>query len=533
MAIEYTPGAERALAEASLWTSAESAELALPEILLGLLAEPECRAALILARFGVDAPAVRTRFPQLAPVGPDALLRSARSSRRWSQCLQVIEDLLAGYPRPLTLATEHLLLAVAAVPGEVSAWLAEQGLGADGLEAEVHRLSGYEPGPLPLDFDTTQPTAQHSDQGELAVNDQSQESFSPFESGSLSPDQRVAALRIIDAAANRAGEALRVIEDYLRLGLDDRHLTALAKSLRHDLTAVLAAYSASDRHAARETQADVGTRISLDSEMARSGLGDVIAASFKRLEQSLRSLEEFSKALNPSAATALEQLRYRTYTLERAAGITQDSADRLRDARLYVLIDAQESPARFNELVSTLVSAGVSVIQLRDKHLHDRVLLERARALRALTHDTQTLFILNDRPDLALLSGADGVHVGQDELTVKDARRILGPSGLIGVSTHSIEQARAAVLDGASYIGVGPTFPSDTKRFAEFTGLELLAAVGAEISLPAFAIGGITVRNLPSVLEAGITRVAVSGAISTAENPEQAVAELWELLRSR
>ena len=129
---------------------------------------------------------------------------------------------------------------------------------------------------------------------------------------------------------------------------------------------------------------------------------------------------------------------------------------------------------------------------------------------------------MNDRPDLAVLSGADGVHVGQDELTVKDARRILGPSGLIGVSTHSLEQARAAVLDGANYIGVGPTFPSGTKQFAEFTGIELLRAVQAEIRLPAFAIGGITEENLPQVLATGFRRVAVSGAIADADDPAAA-----------
>ena len=104
--------------------------------------------------------------------------------------------------------------------------------------------------------------------------------------------------------------------------------------------------------------------------------------------------------------------------------------------------------------------------QLRAKRLGDRELLARARLVADATRGSQTLFIMNDRPDLALLSGADGVHVGQEELTVKDARRILGTSGLVGVSTHSIEQARAAVLDGASYIGVGPMFPSGTKDFS-------------------------------------------------------------------
>jgi len=126
---------------------------------------------------------------------------------------------------------------------------------------------------------------------------------------------------------------------------------------------------------------------------------------------------------------------------------------------------------------------------------------------------------MNDRPDLAALSRADGVHVGQEELTVKDARSIVGPEALLGVSTHSIEQARQAVLEGANYLGVGPTFPSDTKQFEKFPGLPLLRQVAAEIRLPAFAIGGITAENLPEVLATGVTRVAVSGAIAAADEP--------------
>jgi thiamine-phosphate pyrophosphorylase len=137
---------------------------------------------------------------------------------------------------------------------------------------------------------------------------------------------------------------------------------------------------------------------------------------------------------------------------------------------------------------------------------------------------------MNDRADLALLSAADGVHVGQDELSAKDARRLLGPAALVGVSTHSLAQAHAAVLAGADYIGVGPTFPSHTKQFQEFTGTELLQAVAADIRLPAFAIGGINAENLPLVLAAGFSRVAVSAAITGTLNPPEAVRTLLQQL---
>jgi thiamine-phosphate pyrophosphorylase len=138
---------------------------------------------------------------------------------------------------------------------------------------------------------------------------------------------------------------------------------------------------------------------------------------------------------------------------------------------------------------------------------------------------------MNDRPDLAVLAEADGVHVGQDELPVHAARQIVGPERLVGVSTHTIEQARRAVVDGADYLGVGPVFPSETKPFEHFAGLEFVEAVAAEITRPWFAIGGIDASNVELVRDAGATRVAVSGSIASAGNPTQAAQELARHLK--
>ncbi|MEX2139768.1 MAG: thiamine phosphate synthase [Pirellulales bacterium] len=331
--------------------------------------------------------------------------------------------------------------------------------------------------------------------------------------------------RILDAAANRAGEGLRVIEDYLRFALDDGHLTGVCKQLRHDLTAALSALAATDRHAARDTQADVGAPGAPAGDSLRIDATAVVAASFKRVEQALRSLEEYGKLIDTSLGTAFEQLRYRTYTLERATDLTRASLERLADARLYVLLDGRSSLEAFTSLVSSLIEARVDVVQLRDKRLKDRQLIERARRLHELTRSTETLAIVNDRPDIARLAGADGVHVGQEELCVKDGRTIVGPQSLVGVSTHTIEQAQTAVMDGANYIGVGPTFASTTKAFNSLAGLDLLSAVAAEIRLPAFAIGGITLENVGDVLAAGFTRVAVGASIAEASDPAEVARE--------
>ncbi len=340
-------------------------------------------------------------------------------------------------------------------------------------------------------------------------------------------------LRIVDAEANRASEGLRVIEDYVRFVLDDRHLTGLVKQLRHDLAAALARLETADRLAARQSEADVGATLSTAAETIRGDAAAVTAASFKRVQQALRSLEEYSKLIDGQMAEAIELLRYSAYTMERAVGITADSAARLADARLYVLLDGGADEAALARLAETLVAAGVHVLQLRDKQLADQQLLGRARRLREITAGSGTLFIMNDRADLAVLAHADGVHVGQDELSVKDARRIVGPKSLVGVSTHSIQQARQAVLDGANYIGLGPTFPSQTKSFDKFTGLELLRAVAAEIRLPAFAIGGITRENLAQVLETGIDRVAVSSALLNANDPAGAAREFLKAINDK
>jgi thiamine-phosphate pyrophosphorylase len=513
MRYEFTPAAERALQAAAGWTSyPDIAELHVPEVLLGLLAEPECRAALLLAQCDVDPQAVHRRFANLTSSTLPPTERAHRFSAELTACLDSAENLLIEYPRPLVLATEHILLGLVATENEVAQWLADCGLRAEDLEQEIHRLAGHKPGPLPLEVEEeplewTATTVVSDDVPELIVP---------------SPGEQLTALRITDAAANRASEGLRVIEDYLRFALDDGHLTLLCKSVRHELAAALAEIAPAERHASRDTQADVGTHLSLPAELVRANLAAVVQASFKRVEQSLRSLEEFSKISAPRLAAQFEQLRYRIYTLERAADITRGSLDRLSGATLCVLIDGEASPDAFRHRAQALIAAGVPMLQLRDKKLPDRELVGRARLLGELTRDSRAAFIINDRPDLALAAGADGVHVGQDDLQVKDVRQIMGPNKLVGVSTHSLEQARAAVLDGANYIGVGPVFPSETKNFAAFGGLDLLRAVGAEIALPAFAIGGVTLENLARVLEAGFQRVAVSGAVATADDPAEA-----------
>jgi thiamine-phosphate pyrophosphorylase len=325
--------------------------------------------------------------------------------------------------------------------------------------------------------------------------------------------------RILDANANRVGEGLRVIEEYWRFALDDGIAARLIKELRHDFSEIVRRLDSAKRLAARDTVGDVGTVVRASDEYTRVDLSAVLAANWERVNQSLRALEEYGKVVDDTWPSQIEALRYRAYTLAKVGHGIGGSRTRLADAPLYLLIDGGSSEGDFERKVSLALQMPADVLQLRDKQLDDRTLLARARTLRRMTTGTSTLAIVNDRADLAALSGVDGVHVGQDELTVADARRIVGPAVLVGVSTHNREQVEQAILDGADYIGCGPTFPSSTKSFDEFPGVDFLRWVAANTSLPAFAIGGITLERIDEVLAAGFQRVAVSGGVWNTDDP--------------
>lgn len=339
--------------------------------------------------------------------------------------------------------------------------------------------------------------------------------------------------RILDASANRCREGLRVVEEYVRFHLNNSTLTESLKSLRHELQLTLAGLKLEQHLACRDTSGDVGTQISLETERKRSSLKDLVRANSKRVQESLRVLEEYSKLIDPALAAKLESIRYRYYDLEKVLfeASLETLKSRLNDADLYLLINEADCKLGLEETVLKAAEGGVGLFQLRDKRLNDRALLEQARRLRELTRQTKTLLVINDRPDLAILAEADGIHVGQEELSVQAVRRLVGNQMLIGVSTHSLTQAHQAIQDGADYLGVGPVFTSQTKQFDELAGLEFVRAMASaqengEITIPWFAIGGITPENREELKRAGAKRVAVSQAVLKSEKPEKVSRDL-------
>lgn len=490
-----SPGVERAVEGAKRWAERLGCpHVRLGDLVLALLDEDEGRPAVVLERLGHAVADLRQRLSQTAsPADPAAppVERLYDAARKWS----------VNYRADPLFTTDAFLLVVLRADDAFQRVALSHGLDSHHIEAAL--------------IGTVEPVQDVS--GEAAAV-----------AFALPPAVDLDTGRVLDANFNRAREACRVLEDYCRFVLDDQFLTSEAKSLRHELAGIVQRLPSGLLLTARDTLHDIGKDVSATGEYDRSSAAGVAAANVKRLQESLRSLEEYGKVVGPDLGRDLEALRYRAYTLERAVVLGSAARTRLANVRLYLLLSGEGASASLDWIIAQSAAGGVEAVQLREKSLSDRELIARARNVRRWTRQAGVVFIVNDRPDIAKLCEADGVHLGQDDLPVKDARRILGPDALIGVSTHSLDQVRNAVLDGADYLGVGPTFPSPTKTFGEFPGLEFIRAATAETSLPAFALGGIAANNVVEATTAGARRIAVSSAILRADDPESAA----RLLRS-
>jgi thiamine-phosphate pyrophosphorylase len=514
-----TSGAQRALDRAHARAKARGAGAVEPVDLLAALAdEAESRAAELLERFGVSPVRVLAalglgtlEFPgePEAGMGQNEAGSAGASSASMGQspAFRAVLGSAIVHARAVDrgghVSTEHLLAGLVAEAIPALERLVAAGLDLERLRSQLTEGTEAQSAPLaPLD------------------------DIPPLD---LSDSTRAVDLgRILDASANRAREGLRVVEDYTRFVLDDPGLTRRLKEVRHRLAETLRGFDPDLLVGSRDTQEDVGTHIMTHSEQVREDPRAVLSANFKRTQEALRTLEEYGKLADVWLAGRFEVLRYDTYTLEKLVLTAVHAHRGLGEARLMVLVGGLPTLGDLTWIVGEALAGGADIIQLREKGLTDRELLKRAREVRILTAQAKARFVLNDRPDLARLSGADGVHLGQDDITVRDARRIVGPSMVIGVSTHDRAQLEAAVLAGAGYLGVGPVFPSATKEFAEpeLAGLAHVQAAAETTNIPWFAIGGITEENVQRVLDAGATRIAVSAAVVKADRPRRAAQRL-------
>ncbi len=203
----------------------------------------------------------------------------------------------------------------------------------------------------------------------------------------------------------------------------------------------------------------------------------------------------------------------------------EDRRARLARARLYVVTDARRRQEDLEVFLESILDAGVDMVQLREKDAEAGDLLRWGTVFAAAAERRDALFIVNDRPDVALALEADGVHVGRNDLPAKWARRLLGPGAIVGVSCHSIEDHASAPAE-ADYLTAGPIWPTPTKPGRAGTGLELVRSAAEKVVKPWFAIGGIHLRNVREVVEAGAARIVVVRAVTEAADPPAAVKAL-------
>ena len=348
-----------------------------------------------------------------------------------------------------------------------------------------------------------------------------------------SPEEVRAVDRLLDANLDRAREGLRVLEDWCRFVLERSDLVGRLKDMRQRLGRVHEDRFKLARHTATDPAAGLGH----PAQAERDGGWAVVAANAARAQEALRVLEEFGRARPGSLAGEAAAIRYGLYDLEtellQARGDGASRRQRLAQCSLYLIVGAgpEQEP-----VVEAALEAGVRLVQYRAKEgtpgLTDRQRLAEARALAQRCARHGALFIVNDRPDLALAVGADGVHLGQDDLPTAEARRLLGPDRLLGRSTHALEQLRQALAEGCDYVGVGPVAATPTKPGRTPVGLDYVRQAAAHCPVPFFAIGGIEAANLASVQAAGATRVAVVRAITAAADPGAASRELLAALEA-
>ncbi len=337
-------------------------------------------------------------------------------------------------------------------------------------------------------------------------------------------------LRLIDANLDRLGEGLRVLEDVSRFLLKDAVLSRRLKTLRHKLVKDIVPLE-QELLAARRVAEDVGAPGRSPAVSGHEDLPALVAANSRRVQESIRVLEEFARLSNsPVAArpSRLQHLRFEVYELEQelvSRLLRHDNLSRL--SGLCVIVDTAALKGRSeDEVAARAISGGAGVIQLRDKQYARARLLDTARRLKEICAERGVLFIINDHLDIALAVEADGLHLGQEDLPVTEARRLLSIDAIIGCSTTSVSQAVRAQADGADYVAVGSIYPTASKEKFRLVGLATLERVRARVSLPLVAIGGINHTNVKEVVRAGATGVAVISAVLGADDVELATRRL-------
>jgi len=342
-------------------------------------------------------------------------------------------------------------------------------------------------------------------------------------------------LRVMDANVDRCQEGLRTLEDVARFVLNDGYLAGRLRDLRHGVAHAVQSMDA-DLLAARRAGEDVGAAPGLLEE-GRQDLPQLVRANAKRVEEALRVLEEFARLQELPDGLDMEvfkSARFSVYDLEQrlANAVAHSGAvDGVRG--LYVILDPTATHGKGElDVAEEALKGGASVIQFRDKVREKGIQLRVLSALKELCHSFGALLIVNNDPDMAVAVQADGLHLGQKDLPLSVARRLLGPDQIIGVSCATVDEAQEADAAGADYIAVGSIFPTFSKLDTRPAGLVTLVKVRSVTNRPLVAIGGISADNVDQVMAAGADAVAVISAVVGAPDPEAAARGLLERMQA-
>jgi len=323
--------------------------------------------------------------------------------------------------------------------------------------------------------------------------------------------------QIIDANLDRAREGLRVLEDWARFGLGKEKYVERIKNFRQILGKNhLEVYKQSRNHIEDKCKG-----LTHQEQINRKTPEQIISSNSGRVQEALRVIEEFSRLYNHELSKIASEIRYEIYSIE--IDLLSLSKSRkwekiLKENELYVITDQKEN---LLEIIEEILIAGVRIIQHRFKTGTDKDHLQEAIKIKNLCKRYNSLFIVNDRIDIALASNADGLHLGKDDLDLKTARKLLGYSKIIGISANNEVDIHNAVEDGCDYIGIGPVFETTTKRNKKPIGIEKIKTLTKDLNIPWFAIGGIKLNNISYLRRNGFKKIALVSQLMNSEDPRE------------
>ena len=338
-------------------------------------------------------------------------------------------------------------------------------------------------------------------------------------------DLRIA--QIIDANLDRAREGLRVLEDWARFALGKEDFVIQIKNFRQ----ILGKNHLEIYKLSRNYTNDQCKGLTHEEQFKRNNPKEIISSNSARVQEALRVIEEFTRNQNNYLSKIASNIRYEIYTLELNLlnhCNLQKAKTLINKHNLYSITDKREN---LIQIIEQILLGGVKIIQYRFKDGSDKIHLKEAIKIKSICKKYKSLLIINDRIDIALASNADGVHLGQDDIDILTARKLLGPSKIIGITANNSKDINNAIKNGCDYVGVGPVFETNTKKGKKPLGIKKIKDLTKSIDIPWFAIGGINKENISSLKKQGINKVALVSGLFNSEDPKQeAIMILKELI---